>query len=81
MGVRSHYGDCVCVIGGGCHLRCVLSGGKTNIEKIKNKYRYLMTVRGTGLKTIREAIRILALHRIPPAGVSVAVDVDAQDLM
>ena len=51
------------------------------IEKIRNQYRYLMTVRGNGLKTIREAIRILALHRIPPAGVSVAVDVDAQDLM
>jgi len=51
------------------------------IEKIRNQYRYLMLVRGTQLKTIREAIRILALHRIPPAGISVAVDVDAQDLM
>ena len=51
------------------------------IEKIKNKYRYLMTVRGTGLKTIREAIRILALHSNPPNGVSIAVDVDAQHLM
>ncbi len=51
------------------------------IEKIRNQYRYLMLVRGSGLKTIREAIRVLALHRTPPAGVSVAVDVDAQDLM
>ena len=51
------------------------------IEKIKNKYRYLMTVRGTGLKTIREAIRVLALHRIHPKGIDVAVDVDAQYLM
>ena len=51
------------------------------IEKIRNQYRYLMLVRGKQLKTIREAIRILALHRIPPAGISVAVDVDAQDLM
>lgn len=51
------------------------------IEKIKNKYRYLMTVRGTGLKTIREAIRILALHRIHPKGIDIAVDVDAQYLM
>ena len=51
------------------------------IEKIRNQYRYLMTIRGRRLKTIREAVRILALHRTPPAGVSVAVDVDAQDLM
>jgi primosomal protein N' (replication factor Y) len=51
------------------------------IEKIRNQYRYLMIVRGNGLKTIREAIRVLALHRIPPHGISVAVDVDAQDLM
>ncbi|MCI5779360.1 MAG: primosomal protein N' [Lentisphaeria bacterium] len=51
------------------------------IEKIRNQYRYLMTIRGRKLKTIREAVRILALHRTPPAGVSVAVDVDAQDLM
>lgn len=51
------------------------------VEKIRNQYRYLMTVRGTGLKTIREAIRILALHHTPPAGISVAVDVDAQHLM
>jgi hypothetical protein len=40
-----------------------------------------MTVRGTGLKTIREAIRVLALHRIHPKGIDVAVDVDAQYLM
>ena len=51
------------------------------IEKIKNKYRYLMTVRGTGLKTIREAIRVLALHRPHPKGIDIAVDVDAQYLM
>ena len=51
------------------------------IEKIKNKYRYLMTIRGTGMKTMREAVRILALHRPVPKGVEVAVDVDAQNLM
>ena len=51
------------------------------IEKIKNKYRYLMTIRGTGLKTIREAVRVLALHRPLPKGIDVAVDVDAQFLM
>ena len=51
------------------------------VEKIRNQFRYLMTVRGTGLKKIREAIRILALHHLPPSGISVAVDVDAQSLM
>ncbi|MBE6374950.1 MAG: primosomal protein N' [Lentisphaerae bacterium] len=51
------------------------------VEKIRNQYRYLMTVRGNGLKTIREAIRVLALHHTVPAGISVAVDVDAQHLM
>ena len=51
------------------------------VEKIKNQFRYMMLVRGTGLKTIREAIRILALHSNPPNGISIAVDVDAQHLM
>lgn len=51
------------------------------IEKIKNKYRYIMTIRGTGLKTIREAIRVLALHRPHPKNIDIAVDVDAQYLM
>ncbi|MBR7107398.1 MAG: primosomal protein N' [Lentisphaeria bacterium] len=51
------------------------------IEKIKNKYRYLMTIRGTGLKTIREAIRVLALHRPLPKNIDIAIDVDAQYLM
>ena len=51
------------------------------VEKIRNQYRYMMVIRGTGLKNIREAIRILTLHHTPPAGVSVAVDVDAQNLM
>ncbi|MBE6389758.1 MAG: primosomal protein N' [Lentisphaerae bacterium] len=51
------------------------------VEKIKKQYRYLMTIRGNGLKTIREAVRILALHSTPPSGVSVAVDVDPQNLM
>ena len=51
------------------------------IEKIKNKFRYMMTIRGNGLKLIREAVRVLALHRPIPRGIDVAVDVDAQDLM
>ena len=51
------------------------------VEKIRNQYRYLMTVRGNGLKKIREAIRILALHHPAPPGISIAIDVDAQNLM
>ena len=51
------------------------------IEKIRNQYRYMMLIRGNKLKNIREAIRVMALHRTPPAGVMVAVDVDAQNLM
>ena len=51
------------------------------IEKIRNQYRYMMIIRGTGLKTIREAIRILTLHHPVPNGISIAVDVDAQHLM
>ena len=51
------------------------------VEKIRNQFRYMMIVRGTGLKNIREAIRILALHHPVPNGISVAVDVDAQNLM
>ena len=51
------------------------------VEKIRNQFRYMMIVRGTGLKNIREAIRVLALHHPAPNGVSVAVDVDAQHLM
>ena len=51
------------------------------VEKIRNQYRYMMLIRGNGLKNIREAIRVLALHHAPPNGVSVAVDVDAQSLM
>ena len=40
-----------------------------------------LTIRGTGLKTIREAVRVLALHRPLPKNIDVAVDVDAQYLM
>ena len=51
------------------------------IEKIRNQYRYMMLIRGSKLKNIREAVRVMALHRTAPPGVSVAVDVDAQNLM
>ncbi|MCQ2380051.1 MAG: primosomal protein N' [Victivallaceae bacterium] len=51
------------------------------IERMKGKYRYVISVRGNGLATMRKAIRTLALHGAPPSGVEVAVDVDPQNMM
>ncbi|MBR7104706.1 MAG: primosomal protein N' [Lentisphaeria bacterium] len=51
------------------------------IERIKGKYRYVCTIKGTRLKVLRQALRILALHRTPPKGVEMYVDVDAQSIM
>ncbi len=51
------------------------------IERIKGKFRYMLTIRGTKLKVIRQALRVLVLHREQPKGVEVAVDVDAQSLL
>lgn len=51
------------------------------IERIKGKYRYVSTIKGTKLKVLRQALRILALHRTPPKGVEMYVDVDAQSIM
>ena len=51
------------------------------VERIKGKYRYVVTIKGTKLKLLRQALRILALHRTPPKGVEMYVDVDAQNIM
>ncbi len=51
------------------------------IERIKGKFRYQILIRGNKLKTLREAVRILALHRTPPAGIEFYVDVDPQSLL
>ena len=51
------------------------------IERIKGKYRYVSTIKGTKLKVLRQALRVLALHRTPPKGVEMYVDVDAQSIM
>ena len=48
------------------------------IPIVKNRFRYLVIIRGDGLKLIRQALRVLALHRTPPKGVEFFVDVDAQ---
>ena len=51
------------------------------IERIKGKYRYLALIRGEGLALVRQAVRVLALHRTPPKGLEFYVDVDPQSLL
>ncbi len=51
------------------------------IERIKGKFRYMLLIRGTKLKLIRQALRVLVLHRTPPKGVELYADVDAQSLL
>ncbi|MBO5307860.1 MAG: primosomal protein N' [Lentisphaeria bacterium] len=51
------------------------------ISRIKAKYRYMLVIQGNKLKVMRQAIRILTLHRTPPAGVELYADVDAQALL
>ncbi len=51
------------------------------IERIKGKYRYLALIRGEALALVRQAVRVLALHRRPPKGVEFYVDVDPQSLL
>jgi len=51
------------------------------IPMVRRKFRYMVILRGDGLSLIRKAVRVLALHRVPPKGVEFYVDVDAQSLM
>ncbi len=51
------------------------------IERVKGKFRYMLTVRGRRLRLLRQALRVLALHRPPAPGVEVDVDVDPQSLL
>lgn len=51
------------------------------IERIKGKFRYMLVIRGRRLKLLKQALRILALHRPVPKGIDVYVDVDAQSLL
>jgi primosomal protein N' (replication factor Y) len=51
------------------------------IERIKGKFRYQILIKGNKLKTLREAIRILVLHRTPPRNVEFYADVDPQSLL
>ena len=51
------------------------------IERIKGKFRYQILIKGNKLKTLREAVRILVLHRTPPGKVEFYADVDPQSLL
>ena len=51
------------------------------IERVNVKFRYLMTLRGVRLQLLRQALRVLTLHRTPPAGIEECADVEAQSLM
>lgn len=51
------------------------------IERIKGKFRYMLVIRGRKLKLMKQALRILALHRPIPKGIDVYVDVDAQSML
>lgn len=51
------------------------------IERIKGKFRYMLVIRGRRLKLLKQALRVLALHRPVPKGIDVYVDVDAQSLL
>ena len=51
------------------------------IERIKGKYRFMLVIRGTGLRNIRLKIRDMLLREPIPRGVDAFVDVDAQALL
>ena len=51
------------------------------IARIKGKFRYLLTIRGQGLKVMRQALKVLAFHRKLPGDVEIAIDVDPQSLL
>lgn len=51
------------------------------IERIKGKFRYQILIKGNKLKTLREAVRILILHRNAPANIEFYADVDPQSLL
>ena len=64
------------------HDGVILSGPVPSpIPVVKERFRYMAVLRGDGLKLIRRALRVLALHRTPPKGVEFFVDVDAQSLL
>ena len=64
------------------HEKIRLAGpGAAPIARIKGKFRYLLTIRGEGLKVIRQALKVLAFHRKYPGDIEISIDVDPQSLM
>ena len=64
------------------HEKIKLAGpGPAPIARIKGKFRYLLTIRGEGLKVMRQALKVLAFHRKHPGDIEVAIDVDPQSLI
>ena len=51
------------------------------VERAKGKYRYQIVIKGNKMKTLREAVRTLALHHTAPAGIDFYADVDPQSLL
>ena len=41
----------------------------------------MLVIRGRKMKILKQALRVLALHRPVPKGIDVYVDVDAQSLL
>ena len=65
-----------------CHQEVIVTEPEpAPIERIKGKYRYMIILRGSKLKKLREAIRELILHGNTPRNLEVYADVDAQSLM
>ena len=64
------------------HPEVQLSGPVPSaLERVKGKYRFQILIKGQKLQTIRQAVRVLALHREPPRGVEFFVDADPQSLL
>jgi primosomal protein N' (replication factor Y) len=64
------------------HDDVILSGPfPSPIAQVNGRYRYIVSIRGERLSLLRQALRILALHRKAPRGVEFFIDVDAQSLL
>ena len=64
------------------HEKIKLAGpAPAPIARIKGKFRYMLTIRGEGLKLIRQALKVLTFHRKHPGDIEVAIDVDPQSLL
>jgi primosomal protein N' (replication factor Y) len=64
------------------HEKIKLAGpAPAPIARIKGKFRYMLTIRGEGLKLIRQALKVLTFHRKHPGDIELTIDVDPQSLL